>query len=445
MVSTISKWRNVFGEIDKSGSFDDMTIRDSQIDGSMIDVSTEFLAVSWKSNGGCVAIFQAQKFERALPDIPLIRGHDSPVQDVQFSPFQADLLATAGGDDAVVKLWQIPEGGLKQDMTAEIQKFSEHSRKVYLLNFHSSVKEIIASAGLDQIVYVWDITSANTIAKIKLEDNPHSLQWNQLGNLIGTSTRNHYNNIHDPRLSENQTTMKTKSHDNFKASKMGFMDENFIYSSGYNKTGNREVKIFDMRKFEEAADTYRLDTQTGFINPYYDVDSKLLFLPGRGEGNLAFVDLNDHQIRSGNNYTSSTPQKSVAFFPKRAMDYNKSEIARCAKLSLTQVEYLSFQFPRRNLGFNAEFYPDCLNGKPGLGMEEWLKGETKGAERQKITEIENKFKSEIIAFEKKVEVVKLCDLSKEEIIKQNEALLKKVEDLQNQVDELTIKLNESKD
>lgn len=440
MVSTISKWRNVVGELDKSGSYDDLLIRDMQLEGEMMDVSSEFVAISWKSSGGCVAVFNARQFERAMPDIPLIRGHEAPVLDVKFSPFSPDILAT-GGDDAVVKIWQIPEGGLKTDLTQELQKFSLHDRKLIIVNFHPTVKEIIASCAQDQLAYVWDITNTKVLSKIALEDFPQSLEWNPNGSLLCATTRDQLIKILDPRLSENQIVHKTKGHEHStKSGKSGFLDENYIYSAGFSQRKEREVRLFDIRKFDAPVDSHKVDTQTGSMHPYLDTDSNLLFLPGRGESNISFVDLNDHKIKSGGSYTSSVPQKSCAFFPKRTMDYNKSEIARCAKLCSNHLEYISFRFPRRHSGFNPEFYPDCLDGTPTNTVEEWLKGENKEANRRKITEIENKFTSEVITIEKKEEKLESNSLSNEELVKQNQQLHLRVKELEDLVSVLRLKL-----
>lgn len=46
---------------------------------------------------------------------PTINGHSAAVYDTAWNPFNDNILAT-GSDDCTVKLWEIPEGGLKETM-----------------------------------------------------------------------------------------------------------------------------------------------------------------------------------------------------------------------------------------------------------------------------------------------------------------------------------------
>ena len=66
----------------------------------------------WKlGGGGCVAVHPALDFCKFPQSLPLINGHKGPIQDLMFSPFHDDCLATAS-TDGTVKIWMIPEGGL---------------------------------------------------------------------------------------------------------------------------------------------------------------------------------------------------------------------------------------------------------------------------------------------------------------------------------------------
>ena len=109
-----SKYRNVYGEV-KRDKFSDMDICEMSSEGQLMAANTNFLAISWNSSGGSVAIFQANNPMRCPANLPLVRGHKGPVVDVKFSPFRSDLMATASNDNTI-KLWEIPQGGLTQDL-----------------------------------------------------------------------------------------------------------------------------------------------------------------------------------------------------------------------------------------------------------------------------------------------------------------------------------------
>ena len=103
----VSKLRNVYGD-PKKEKFTDVLMAEVTSEGSLLAVNSTFLAVSWQGVGGCVGVFDANTPNRISSEIPLIRGHDSYVSDVKFSPFRTNLLAT-GSDDTTIKLWEIPQ------------------------------------------------------------------------------------------------------------------------------------------------------------------------------------------------------------------------------------------------------------------------------------------------------------------------------------------------
>ena len=138
----VSKLRNIFGE-PKKEKFTDIAMAEVTSEGSLIAVNSTFLGVSWQSVKGCVGIFDANVPTRIPSEIPLIRGHDSYISDIKFSPFRANLLSTAS-DDTTVKLWEIPQEGVKEDITNEIQKFTGHNRKVSHVQFNPVCNDIIA-------------------------------------------------------------------------------------------------------------------------------------------------------------------------------------------------------------------------------------------------------------------------------------------------------------
>jgi len=394
--------RNVFGETHKE-KFEDVRPHDTTTEGSLIDANTHFLAVSWAtSGGGCVAVFDAMNFQRLRNDVALIKGHTGPVVDVKFSPFRANLLAT-GSDDATVRLWEIPQGGVSEDITVEQQKFTGHTKKVGMLNFNPTVAEVIATGSFDNTVNVWNICNGQSYHKTSFADGILSLDWNYNGSLIGLTTKEKLVYVIDPRGGSEQ--MVCKAHDSGKSQKMQFLDENYLYTCGFNKSNERQIKLFDMRKFTEHAQQIVVDSQNGIMLPFWDSDSKLIYVPGRGEGNIKYYEFSNSTVKYASEFRANTQQKGLAFFPKRSMNYNKCEISRFAKLTKDSIEYVSFYVPKRNEGYDPSIYPDCLVGEPALSLEEWQKGENRDPIRKNITTLENKWNVvSDMTFEKKVEV-----------------------------------------
>lgn len=439
MVSTLSKYKNIFGEPNQKGQFDSIESRNnSNSDGSSIDVSPDFIAVNWLTKGGgAIGILETNNFIRIKSNFPLIRGHTAPVTDLKFSPFVNNLLASAS-EDGTVKIWTIPENGLKEDMTSETQLFNGHSKKVSLIAFHPSVRDVIASVGSAQDLFVWNITNSEVISKISLNDQAYNIDWNQIGSLTALMCKNKKAYVYDVR--SNSEILSTDGHDTAKVQKINFADENYLFSTGFNSKGFRELKLFDMRNFSAPVQVHKIDTLSGMLTNYYDRDTGVAYLAGKGEGIITYLEIKDGVIKPGSSYSSSDQAISYAFFPKRTMDYNSCELARCAKLSKDTCSYISFKYPRRNLGYSEEFYPDCIVGEPAMSTEEWLSGQNTNLKRANITTIDNKFKSEVINFEKKVaEVKKTANL--EDVLKENETLKNENEMLRKEIAELKLKLN----
>ena len=435
MVSNLSKWKNVFGEQDKSGSFDSITPRlTSTSDGSLIDVSAECIAANWQtSGGGAIGIFQTRNFVRIKHDYPLIYGHKGIVTDLKFSPINPYLLASSS-EDGTVKLWNIPEEGITSDLTTENQAFSGHTRKALLINWCPTVYEVIATLGNDSDLCVWDITNSEVLHKIKLEDtSAFSLDWNANGTLLGCLLKNKKLHIFDVRKSE--SVMSCEGHDSSKIQKLHFADGPYVYSSGHNNKGYRELKLYDTRNFTTSVQNYKLDSLQGMLSSYYDADTGLAYLYAKGESLISYVEIKEGSIKAANTYSSSEQAIGISFFPKRTMDYNKSELARAAKMTKDSIHYVSFKYPRRNEGFNEEFYPSCYSGEASMTLDEWKNGEEKEVKRAKINEIENKFKSEPVTFKKR-EVVERKTVTLDYVLKENEDLKAKIEQLEKEIAQL---------
>ena len=400
-----SKYRNVFGSLRKE-RFTDVDLSQMSSEGSLLAVNSSFLAVSWNSSGGSVAVFDASTPQRCAAETPLLRGHKSPVVDIKFSPFRQNLLASAS-NDATVKLWEIPEGGLTEDLNVEVQNYSGHGRKVSFINFNPVTSDLMASASFDNSVQVWDITKSKNLCKIYLKEYPTSMEWNYNGSLVFVTSKDKFIYVIDPR--NNKIILKTKGHDSPKTMKMTCIDENILISTGFNKSSTREMKLWDIRKVKDdlsidsPVQSYTIDHQSGIPTPYFDKDLKLLYVFGRGEGNMHYYDLTSGMIKPCNDYLSSDPTDAVVMFDKKCMDYNRCELARFAKCSKKTIMYLSFNYPKKIPDFDENLYPKTFSGESALTLDEWINGNNKDPIKKDIREIENKWVSESQVFEKKVE------------------------------------------
>ena len=185
-----------------------------------------------------------------------------------------------------------------------------------------------------------------------------------------------------------------------------------------------------------------VDHQSGIMPPFYDDGLKLLYVPGRGEGNIHYYDLTDFTIKDCIEYKSSHPQKAITMFDKKTMDYNKCEVARFAKVVGRDLMYLSFYVPRRNPGYDPALYPPVYVGEPSITTEEWMAGTNKDPIVKEINTIDNKWAPAPMVFEKKVEEVKKAPEQEiKELKLKIEELEQKVQALEDENSNLTAKVN----
>lgn len=83
--------------------------------------------------------------------------------------------------------------------------------------------------------------------------------------------------------------------------------------------------------------------------PFFDRDTNVLFLAGKGDGNIRYFELVDESpyIYYLNEFKSSTPQRGMAMMPKRSVNVSECEIVRMLKLGTKTMEPISFQVPRK--------------------------------------------------------------------------------------------------
>lgn len=66
--------------------------------------------------------------------------------DIQWCPHDDDLIAS-GSEDCTVKVWQIPDGGLTENLTEPVADLVAHQRRVGLVVWHPTAQNVLLSGG----------------------------------------------------------------------------------------------------------------------------------------------------------------------------------------------------------------------------------------------------------------------------------------------------------
>lgn len=440
-----SKYRHVFGTpFKKEECYDDLKVTRTAWDSNYVAANPLYFAVLWESGGGgsfAVHPWSGPK-GRIDPKMPLVSGHKSAVLDLDFHPFNDNLIASVS-EDCTGKIWGIPNDGLKETLTEPLQTLNGHRRKVGTVKFNPVANNVVATTSADFSVKIWDIEKG--VANLSVEGQHTDLilafDWNYNGSLAATSSKDKKVRVVDPRTEK--VVGEAEAHQGVKGSRVIWLGKkDLIFSCGFTKTSEREYCIFDPRSMGAPLSRQTVDTASGVLMPFVDADTNILFLAGKGDGNVRYYEIVDEApyIHFLSEYKSSVPQRGFTMMPKRCMNVSECEIVRLLKVGTKTLEPISFQVPRKSDVFQDDIFPDCVSGEPTLTAAEWLSG--KNGE-PKTTSLQGGFvqkeKTTTTNFEKQAEAK---PLSEKELKDEIEKLTKRVSYLEAEIVKKDAKIKE---
>ncbi|ORX53182.1 DUF1900-domain-containing protein [Hesseltinella vesiculosa] len=371
-----SKYRHVFGTCAKRDScYDNLRVSSNAWDTNMIDVNPLFLSVNWQiGGGGAFAVIPLSTVGKLPENYPLYHGHTGPVLDTSFNPFN-DYVIASGSEDSSVMIWNIPEQ-YDEDLekVTPVSKLTGHQRKVGHVSFHPAAENVLASASTDLTIKLWDIEKGQERQEITGHTEIiQSFAWNYNGSLIATTCRDKKLRIFDVR--SNKIVQEGSGHQGIKGSRVVWLgDSDRIATTGFSRMSDRQLNLWDTSNLEKPMKSEFLDTSSGVIMPFYDIDTKMLYLAGKGDGMVRYYEYENDELYFLSEYKSSDPQRGMAFLPKRAVNVSECEVARAYKLGSNIVEPVSFKVPRKSDAFQSDIFPPAISDEPALTADEWFEG-----------------------------------------------------------------------
>jgi len=115
------------------------------------------------------------------------------------------------------------------------------------------------------------------------------------------------------------------------------------------------------------------------LMPYYDMDTELLFLAGKGDGNIRYYECDFESgapaINYVENFSSNIPTAGMGILPKRYCNVSVNEVVKIFKLTPDTVMPISFRVPRKVESFASDIFLPCSSDVPALNADQWLSGE----------------------------------------------------------------------
>lgn len=310
----------------------------------------------------------------------IIDPHGAGVSTLSFSPHKPDLLMS-GGEDCKVKFWKIPKSDDFLTPITEPTLSLPHTRKISIAKFSQSTNNLVMTATPQTELYFWDIYSEKKIRDFN-KFCPTGLQdaeMNDFSSAVYTIYRDGKLLGFDPRQ-ENPKIVETMAcpYGGRHRRLLYLPDFSYLATFGSSKRGERQVSIWDVRNMQNPLKTIELDTSSGHMIPMYEEGSGLIYLGGKGDGHIRYIELchDDRVIASTGVYETSAPERGLCLLPRKQCDVMKCEVSRMLKLSVESLHIVKWNILRsHNEYFQDMIYPPIRDtSKPLMEIKPWLEG-----------------------------------------------------------------------
>ncbi|KAL5972238.1 Coronin-1B [Taenia solium] len=381
-----SKFKHIIGKPNKKEfCYDEIRITKSSWDSTFCSVNPKYLAIITEAaGGGAFLVLPIEKYGRVGRDAPLVAGHRAAVLDIEWCPHNDDLIAS-GSEDCTAKVWQIPEGGLQPEtnLTTPVADLVAHQRRVGLVKWHPTAEYVLLTAGTshflfccaDNIIFIWNVSTEEKLITINFPDMVLSASFNWNGSRLVTTCKDRHTRIIDPRKG---TILKENiCHQGTKPQQAIYLKDGRIFTTGFSPMSERQFALWAKDDVSKRLVEQDLDISNGIMFPFYDPDSNLIFLCGKGDSSMRYFEVTDDDpyIFFIDTMTSSDPQRGIGWMPKRGLNVNQNEIARFYKLHTRGFcEVIPFTVPRKSVLYQDDLYPDTVGDTPALSADEWMSG-----------------------------------------------------------------------
>ncbi|KAI0730409.1 microtubule binding protein [Earliella scabrosa] len=389
-----SKYRHVFGQQGKKEyGFDNVKVTNSAWDTNVISASTRYVSLNWNSSGGgAFAILPLPSpfaplptgFPSKLPDlVPLARSHTAPVLDTDWSPFNDAVVASAG-EDGKALIWKVEQGafdgwgldGWEPQDFDPVARIEVSPRRVGHVLFHPTANNVLATSTGDHVVKLWDLAAPEAPKGVLggHGDAIQSLAFNPWGTVLATTCRDRKLRLFDPRAGSDPVRVG-EGHGGIKGARVVWMgDKDRIATTGFSKMSDRQAAIWETGGLSNVK-TLTIDQTSGVLMPFW-TDNNILFLAGKGDGNIRYYEYENDNLFPLAEYKSSDPQRGMCFLPRRGLSVSDCEIARALKVAANSIEAIAFIVPRKSDSFQSDIYPPAPSAEPALSAAEFFSGKT---------------------------------------------------------------------
>lgn len=379
-----SKFRHVFGqEVKKENCYEGFRPTNCAFDGTFIAANELFVAFCVETGGsGSFCVIPVTKTGRLGTDLPKINAHKEYVLDLKWSPFDDHMLASCS-EDGSIRLWQVGDHGLLVNVEKEsaLLSLEYHERRCVQISWHPIAANVLLSVSQEPKICIWNLDEGTAEVEIgNIGCIVYNADWSSKGDKIVASCKDKTFKIYDARTGDK--LMEGNGHPGAKPMRVVFtFDDTMLFSSGFSKMSDRQFGSWKIHndKIEEL-DITDLDTSNGLLIPFYDNDTKMMYLAGKGDTVIRYYEITQEEpyFHYINTFQSKDPQRTIGHIAKRSVDVNCCEIFRFYKMvssaKASFIKPISFTVPRKSDLFQDDLYPDAVSVESAIEAETWFEG-----------------------------------------------------------------------
>ncbi|EMP36031.1 Coronin-2B [Chelonia mydas] len=336
--------------------------------------------------------FQFNMTGRIEPNYPKVCGHQGNVLDIKWNPFIENIIASCSEDTSLirfpalkhphsssiyryyeqqVRIWEIPEGGLKRNMTEAVLELYGHSRRVGLVEWHPTTNNILFSAGYDYKVLIWNLDIGEPVKMIDCHtDVILCMSFNTDGSLLSTTCKDKKLRVIEPRSGKVLQEASCKNH---RVNRVVFLGNvKRLLTTGVSRWNTRQIALWDQEDLAMPLIEEEIDGLSGLLFPFYDADTHMLYLAGKGDGNIRYYEISTEKpyLNYLMEFRSPAPQKGLAprggpcvWLPylEAVLHSSGSGDGCCGVAGWSET-------------YQEDIYPMTPGIEPALTPDEWLSG-----------------------------------------------------------------------
>ncbi|XP_034075452.1 coronin-7-like isoform X1 [Gymnodraco acuticeps] len=342
-------------------------------------VNSQRMAVPLAISGGQIGIFERSQPGR-IPDtaLPTIQNSVNVV-DLSWDPFNTHRLAVAC-DDAKIRVWQVPEGGLKETLTEPEVIMQGHTEKIYSIKFHPLASGLLASSSYDLSVRLWNLESGEQVKLLTgHQDQIFAMAWSPDGKLLATVCKDGKVRIYDPRKSTAPVQEGPGPEGHRGARAVWVCEGKYLLVSGFDSRSERVLCLYSAHSLSSGAiASTSISISPSTLIPFYDPDTSVVILTAKGDTRVHIYEVvpEEPYFMECSSFNSPEPHKGLAFLPKKECNVRDVEIAVGLLLNKTTIEPVAFRVPRvKKEFFQDDVYTEtAVCWEAALTASAWLSG-----------------------------------------------------------------------